>query len=297
MANNNPYSKNNNPYSKNNNPYSKNNNPYAKNQQKTVDNYQNKGNDPYKDRGVQGGDSQGNFNLEDKKYSYYNDLKILHDEMIYLSNSSVSSKIITILSKGQIAEIKMKLMKTILFSPFKSFFIIIFASIVLFFSNNGLVNLLAYMITIIIIWSYFLYPTKLLYNNVGLCVNEESNLFFKEMEFWFNTGVNLTKALFTISIMIIATILYYQDIIKEFLIKYIINSNNTYLISYFKSIGGLNSKLGILIALIVIMIISYFIIKKSEVDTGLKIRDEKIKSIRNEKISRVEQIQNDKNND
>lgn len=241
-----------------------------------------------------------NFEIERPKYKRFNDLKILNEKMMHMANNTLSDDShIEILSQGEKGEIKNilseRMIKVSLVPALVSFAL----GLVVTITDNIIITIFSTFVYFAIFARVFFYPAKLYYENIRHKTTSSAKLFFEEMDYWYKISVVKIYIYLVISSILMFIASFYQDEVIEFLISFFPNTNgiNKDLTSdYLSSISfSVSLKLVALLNIVMLVVYSKFVNKeKSQAEKLLK--DKKVK-IRNETISRVQQIQKDKNAD
>lgn len=265
-----------NPYRDDNNWASK--NPYANN------------------RGAYAGVEKGS-SFEGKKYKRFNDLKLLNEQMMNLSNNMQPDESpLEVLSQGQKGEIKNLLGRRVFklsILPALAAFLLTTTAIL---SNSLVFVILAFFMYVFVMGRIFFYPAKLYYENIQCKTTRHAKLFFEEMDFWFKLGVVNTYIYFSIVAIFTFLTIFFEDYILS-IFKSIANKSsgsvNEGIISYVNNMSFAMS-LFILFLIYILTIFLYIkFVKKEKLINEEKLK-KKLKDIRNQTMSRVEQIQSDK---
>lgn len=273
-------------YSKNGgtqNPYREsnvyaNNSPYAKN-----NNFSGKEVDPLK---------------EIKKYKRFNDLKILNEQMINLSNNMQPEESpLEVLSQGQKGEIKNLLgarVFKISMLPAISAFILTTTAII---SNSMIFVILAFFIYIFIIGRTFFYPAKLYYENIQCKTTRHAKLFYEEMDFWFKLGVVNIYIYLSIAALGTLITIFFEEKILSFFLNIANKSSGSIKDSFVPYVENMSfsASLFIIFLFYISTMLFYFRFISKEKDVNQEKLNKKIKDIKSQTLSRVEQIQENKN--
>ena len=204
---------------------------------------------------------------------------------------------IEILSQRDKGEVKMILAKRITtISTVPALVSFIFAFI-LVLTDNFIITLFAILIYITILVRVFFYPAVLYYENVKLRTTKPAKIYFDEMDYWFKLSVVKVY----VSVVIASILIFVASFYEEELINVVINSfsikNNlipSSAVDFVKEIS-FSYSLKILAFSNILMLVGYSKFINKEKKKNQDILDERMKKIRNETMTRVEQIQADKN--
>ena len=272
-----------------------------KNQWKNDDVYANKNpwekknpyasNDVYKDDATQ---------KEQPKYKRFSDLKILNELMLHMSNNTLDENSrIEILSQGEKGEIKNLLAYRIFKISLVPALSSIILALVIIFTQNILISLFAYMVYLGILVRTFFYPAKLYYENIKYKTTRPAKMFFEEMDYWYKISVVKIYVYLTIVSIGFFIASFYQDEIIDASLRLFTNSSiglGTDEITQYLSTVEFSLGLKILAFFNIFLLVLYArFVNKEKTQAEIELR-ERVKKIRNETISRVEQIQRDKNN-
>lgn len=233
------------------------------------------------------------------KYKRFNDLKILNEQIINLSNNMQPEESpLEVLSQGQKGEIKNLLWSRIWKISFAPALSAIVLNLVVMFGDFMIATLFAFAFYIYVIGRTFFYPAKLYYENIQHKTTRHAKLFFEEMDFWYKMSV--VKILAYMIFVIIATLVLaiYEDAIVDFMLTYFVNTSRIkeqqLLINYLSNISfsGTFVFLSLIYLLTIVAYFKFINQEKAKNEALLKV---KLKNIRNQTMSRVEQIQADKN--
>jgi hypothetical protein len=233
-----------------------------------------------------------------KKFKRFSDLKIINEQMISLANNIQSDNSpIEVLSQGQKGEIKNLLGVRILKISWLPSIAIVILTGTLVFTDYLLFTLMALVIYFYILGRTFFYPAKLYYENIQYTTTEHAKLFFEEVDFWYKTGVVQTLLLFIISIICSFIILFYEDNLVNFILNIANSSRDSMkqILIHYASTISFTYSLVLAIVLYIVTILMYFKFINKEKEKNTKLLIARIKDIRNQTMSRVEQIQMDKN--
>ena len=238
-----------------------------------------------------------NINFENKRFPRFNDLKILNEQMINLANNmqSIDSPL-EVLSQGQKGEIKNILMTRIFKISLAPALSALSLSLLVIFTNHLIITLLSLLFYVFVIGRTFYYPAKLYYENVQYKTTKHAELFFEEMDYWFKiSAINTIVWFLMVAIFSFIMIFFEENIINVVLsiTKSLKGESVVYLINYAESIS-FSTAMFFLFILYISTIIVYFKFINNEKSKNEKLRQERLKNIRNETMSRVEQIQADK---
>jgi hypothetical protein len=248
-------------------------------------------NNVYEEDGVQ---------KEQPKYKRFSDLKILNELMLHMSNNTLDENSrIEILSQGEKGEIKNLLATRILKIALIPALTSLLMGCIFMFSENFILDIFVYMVYVAILVRTVFYPAKLYYENIKYTTTRPAKMFFEEMDYWYKVSVvNIFVFLTVVSLSLFILSFYQEEIINEilkFIPTYSIASKIDKLTAYLSTIN-FSTDLRLLVMFNVLVFFSYIKFinnEKSKEELELKNR---LKKIRNETISRVEQIQQDKNN-
>jgi len=229
------------------------------------------------------------------KLARFNDLKILNENLINLSNNLIKNESpLTILSQREKGEVKNILGKRVFVISFTTAFVSLLFACVIFFSNHSLVIMAFFAFYIFIIGRTFYYPAKLYYENIQFITNKHATLYFEEMDYWWKLSVaNMIMALLISSIALLYVATFEYDIVYYLTELVKSKNNNLHLINYISHLSFSTgfTYLAIFNFLIIIM---YFKFINKEKAISLQEQEERIKASRNETLSRVQQIRADK---
>lgn len=233
-----------------------------------------------------------------KKYTRFNDLKLLNEQMINLANNMQAEESpLEVLSQGQRGEIKVLLMRRVGKLSFLPAISALLLTLTIILTNHILITLVALIFYFFVIGRVFFYPAKLYYENIQYKTSKHAEIFYEEMDFWYKLGVVNT----IISLLFISILTFILMFFEDYVINIFINfSNNAtsgikdFLSNYVTSIS-FSYSLFFVFVLYVGTIIIYMKFINKEKRRNEVIRQERLRSIRNETMSRVEQIQTDKN--
>lgn len=235
---------------------------------------------------------QGGESGSQTKYTLFSDLKILNEQMINLANNmQPDDSPLAVLSQGIIGEIRVLLGKRIWGTSFVPAFILLIIATVLMFNSIGIISIIAIFLYLTVTAGVLFHPAKLFYENGQYKTNKFANEFYEEMDFWFKQGiVNSFVSSTLVSIAIIAIGLNEETIIL------IVSSNlGEGMLQDYVSTISFSTSMYLLASSNFGMFFLYFkYINKQKEVSEIK-RKERSKLIRNETLSRVEQIQADKN--
>jgi len=251
--------------------------------------YENKNNDQNKQ-----------VNEKDKrKYLRFNDLKLLNEFMVHLANNTLpDGSRIDILSQGMLGEIKNILSSRI----FKIAIIPALMSIVmaLLFALSGYFILDAFgmLVYIAILIRVFYYPAKLYYSNIRYTTCLPAKTFFEEMSYWFKMSVfNTYGSMITVAILLFVLSFFQEPIINYFLthIGHISSSliHTNKITKYIANISfSISWKLFPLFMIFLLFLYAKFVSREKTHNEAIK--EKILKEIRNETISTVRAIQEDR---
>ena len=233
-----------------------------------------------------------------RKYKRFNDLKLLNEQMINLANNmQPDDSPLEVLSQGQKGEIKNLLIGRIFKISFLPAIAVLLLTLTLVLTDHLLVTLSTLMLYIFIMGRTFFYPAKLYYENIQYKTTTHAKVFFEEMDFWFKTSVVNTLVLFSITSFVSLIIIFFEENIINLVVsisKNMKGSTHDMLLDYASSISFTYS-LSFAIILYISTILFYFKFINKEKEKNEIIKESRIKDIRNQTMSRVEQIQADKN--
>jgi len=280
----------------------KNNDTYSsKNHWKNDDVYGNKNtwkkdnpyatNDAYRDDGRQ---------KEKPKFKRFSDLKILNELMLHMSNNTLDEDSrIEILSQGEKGEIKNLLAYRIFKISLVPALSSLLLALVLIFTDNIVITLFGYMVYVGILIRTFFYPAKLYYENIKYKTTRPAKIFFEEMDYWYKISVVKVYVYLVIVSIVLFVVSFYQDEIIDWSLGLFTKSSvglGTDLITTYLSTVSFSFGLKFLAFFNIIILVLYAkFVNKEKTQAELELRT-RMKKIRNETISRVEQIQRDKNN-
>ncbi len=244
-------------------------------------------------------DAQG-VAVDTSKYKYFNDLKILNEIMIdYSNNMQPDNSPLQMLSQGQESDIRLMLMGRLKKTSFISSFLLFLISIVAIFSNLSIISILSFIFYISIVGGTLFYPAKLFYENVQYKTNKTAELYYDEMDYWFKIGVvNFIGSIIFMTIVLLV-VSFFED--KLLLIISELVLNNTMDESFRSSLEIYISKMGFtgefifFSVLNIAIIFTYFKFINRQKTNAEIMRVKRIIKIRNQTMSRVEQVQDDKN--
>jgi len=231
-------------------------------------------------------------------YRRFHDLKILNEQIINLANNMQPEESpLEVLSQGQKGEIKNLLWARIWKISLLPALSAMLLTISVILTNYLLITLFMFTIYVYIVGRTFFYPAKLYYENIQFKTTKHARLFFEEMDFWFKLGVVKILIYFAVVILFTFIMVFFEDTVVTHLlelIKYTDNSVKQPVLNYISTIS-FSYTLLVLVFIYTGTIFLYFKFinqEKTKNDELLKI---KLKHIRNQTMSRVEQIQADKN--
>lgn len=261
----------------NKNPWKK-DNPYATN-------------DVYRDDGRQ---------KEKPKYRRFSDLKILNELMLHMSNNTLDEDSrIEILSQGEKGEIKNLLAYRIFKISAVPALSSLLLALVIVFTDNILITLFAYMVYMGILVRTFFYPAKLYYENIKYKTTRPAKMFFEEMDYWYKISVVKIYVYLVIVSIVLFIASFYQDEIIDWSLglftKSSVGLGTDRITSYLSTVSFSFGLKFLAFFNIVILVVYAKFVNKEKTKAELELRA-RMKKIRNETISRVEQIQRDKNN-
>jgi hypothetical protein len=233
-----------------------------------------------------------------KKYTRFNDLKLLNEQMINLANNMQTEESpLEVLSQEQRGEIKVLLMKRVGKLSFLPAITALLLTLTIILTDYILITLIVLIFYFFVLGRVFFYPAKLYYENIQYKTSKHAEIFYEEMDFWYKLGVVNTF----ISIFVISVITFILIFFEDYVINILIDlSNNAtsgtkdFLSNYVTSIS-FSYSLFFAFVLYIGTIIIYMKFINKEKSRNEVIRQERLKSIRNETMSRVEQSQTDKN--
>ena len=233
------------------------------------------------------------------KFKRFSDLKILNENMMHMSNNTLSDESrIEILSQGERGEIKNLLSSRILKIAFVPALSSLALGFLLVLSSSFLIGLFGLLVYMGLLVRTFFYPAKLYYENIKFKTTKPANAFFEEMDYWYKISVvNIYVYLIIVSI-ILFVISFYQDELIEKSIEILSGANGKIrsekVENFLSAISfGITLKLLAVFNIGVLVMYSKFANKEKEIAEGkLLVR---MRAIRNENLSRVQQVQADKN--
>ncbi len=233
------------------------------------------------------------------KYKRFSDLKILNENMMHMSNNTLpESTRIEILSQGEKGEIKNILSYRILQIALAPALSSLAVAAVIMFSGSLLISLFALFVYIGILVRTFFYPAKLYYENIKYKTTKPALRFFEEMDYWYKISVVNVYVYLVIVSIVIFVLSFYEEKVVSFAIKTLLSAPNTIgsgtIKNYLESISfSWEFKAFAVFNIGMLAFYSRFVNKeKSLAEMQLK---ERMKQIRNETLTRVQQIQADKN--
>lgn len=248
----------------------------------------------YKNDSVYGEKDQRN---EDPKYKRFADLKILNENMMHMSNNTLpDDSRIEILSQGEKGEIKNILSYRILKISIVPALISLALGLVVMLTDSYIVTLFSIFVYFAVLVRTFFYPAKLYYENIRYKTTKPARVFFEEMDYWYKVSVVKVYVYMVIASSIMFVASFYQDEIVELLIDKVISTpgfNSEFIYNYIASISFSIGLKGVAILNIVILVF-YSKFANKEKDKAEADLQERMKKIRNETLSRVQQIQEDK---
>ena len=248
----------------------------------------------YKNDSVYGEKDQRN---EDPKYKRFADLKILNENMMHMSNNTLpDDSRIEILSQGEKGEIKNILSYRILKISIVPALMSLALGLVVMLTDSYIVTLFSIFVYFAVLVRTFFYPAKLYYENIRYKTTKPARVFFEEMDYWYKVSVVKVYVYMVIASSIMFVASFYQDEIVELLIDKVISTpgfNSEFIYNYIASISFSIGLKGVAILNIVILVF-YSKFANKEKDKAEADLQERMKKIRNETLSRVQQIQEDK---
>ncbi|WP_457748575.1 hypothetical protein [Sulfurimonas sp.] len=237
---------------------------------------------------------------ERPKYRRFSDLKILNELMLHMSNNTLDEDSrIEILSQGEKGEIKNLLAARIFKISLVPALASLALAVVIVFTDNLLISLFAYMVYMGILVRTFFYPAKLYYENIKYKTTRPAKIFFEEMDYWYKISVVKIYVYLTIVSIILFVASFYQDEIIDAALglftKSSVGLGTDAITSYLSTVEFSFGLKFLAFYNILILVVYAKFVNKEKTQAELELRS-RMKKIRNETISRVEQIQRDKNN-
>jgi hypothetical protein len=233
------------------------------------------------------------------KYRRFADLKILNEIMMHMSNNTLSDDSrIEILSQGEKGEIKNILSYRILKISIVPALLSLIFGLVVIISNSFTVILFTAFVFFALLVRTFFYPAKLYYENIKYKTTTPAKAFYEEMDYWYKISVVKVYIYLTIVSIFMFVVSFYEDEVILMFAQQIESfpklANMEFVGEYFKTVSfGLGLKMIALFNVLLLVLYSKFANKEKDA-AEIELR-EKMKKIRNETLSRVEQIQADKN--
>lgn len=231
-------------------------------------------------------------------YRRFHDLKILNEQIINLSNNMQPEESpLEVLSQGQKGEIKNLLWARIWKISLLPALGALLLTLTVILTDYLLVTLLMLTIYVYLVGRTFFYPAKLYYENIQFKTTKHARLFYEEMDFWFKLGVVKILMYFALVIIFTFVMIFFEDTVVANLLKISQYTDNTVKQGFLNYISTVSFSYSLLFLVLIYLgtIFLYFKFinqEKTKNDELLKI---KMKHIRNQTMSRVEQIQADKN--
>lgn len=231
-------------------------------------------------------------------YRRFHDLKILNEQIINLSNNMQPEESpLEVLSQGQKGEIKNLLWARIWKISLLPALGALLLTLTVILTDYLLVTLLMLTIYVYLVGRTFFYPAKLYYENIQFKTTKHARLFYEEMDFWFKLGVVKILMYFALVIIFTFVMIFFEDTVVANLLKISQYTDNTVKQGFLNYISTVSFSYSLLFLVLIYIgtIFLYFKFinqEKTKNDELLKI---KMKHIRNQTMSRVEQIQADKN--
>jgi len=233
------------------------------------------------------------------KFKRFNDLKILNEKMMHMSNNTLSDDSrIEIVTQGELGEIKNLLAGRILKVPLAPLFSSLAFGLVIMFTDNIFITLISLFIYLGILVRTFFYPARLYYENIKYKTTRAAKMYYEEMDYWYKIYVVKVYVYLIIASIAIFVASFYQDEIIAFFTTHFLKNNGVMqsglMHEYIKTIS-FSVSLKFLAVLNIIILIAYSkFANNQKLQAEIMLKD-KMKKIRNEKISRVQKIQADKN--
>lgn len=248
-------------------------------------------NDVYRDDGRQ---------KEEPKYKRFSDLKILNELMLHMSNNTLDEDSrIEILSQGEKGEIKNLLAYRIFKISLVPALSSLMLALIVIFTDNIMVTLFSCMVYMGILVRTFFYPAKLYYENIKYKTTRPAKIFFEEMDYWYKISVVKVYVYLVIVSIVLFIASFYQDEIIDWSLglftKSSVGLGTDWITAYLSTVNFSFGLKFLAIFNIVILVVYAKFVNKEKTKAELELRA-RMKKIRNETISRVEQIQKDKNN-
>ncbi|MBD3795541.1 MAG: hypothetical protein IE881_06355 [Epsilonproteobacteria bacterium] len=236
---------------------------------------------------------------EKPRFRRFADLKILNELMMHMSNNTLPDDTrIEILSQGEKGEIKNILAYRIMKISLVPALMSILFGLVLVFTNHIIITFFMLMIYVAVLVRTFFYPAKLYYANIKLKTTRPAKIFFEEMDYWYKLSVvKVYLYLVIVSIMLFIAS-FYEDKVITFLIENTASlkkSISSESIQFFLESINFSYSLKMLAVFNIALLAYYSRFVNQEKSKAEKELRNRMKNIRNESISRVKQIQTDKN--
>lgn len=273
----------------------KGNNPFSSNNQWKNENDWSEKN-PFRKDNVYANDGR---EKEKPRFKRFADLKILNEYMMHMSNNTLpEDSRIEVLSQGEKGEIKNLLAYRIVKISLVPALMSLLMGIVLVFSDYFLLTLFSLLVYFAVLVRTFFYPAKIYYENVKLKTTRPAKLFFEEMDYWYKLSVVKVYLYTVIASIVLFVLSFYEDDMINLLIAYgskLQNPHTREMIEGYINTINFSASLKAMAFLNIGMLVYYSKFANSEKAKAEKELNKRMKLIRNESISRVQQIQEDKN--
>jgi len=232
---------------------------------------------------------------KNEKYTRFNDLKLINEQIISLSNNTLADDApIEVISQGMRGEIKNLLSTRILKISFIPSIFILLIAINLIVLDKFLITFILLILYVIILVRFMFFPAKLFYENIKYTTNKYALQFYEEVDYWFKiSSINTILFLFASSLIVFVGS-FFEDSLVKFLLENLHISNNTILNStaqteFVKNIHfSISMKLLALVPILTIIAYFFFINKEKRINELEK--KKRIMNINKEIKTRAEQI-------
>jgi len=235
---------------------------------------------------------------ERPRYRRFSDLKILNENMMHMSNNTLPEDTrMEILSQGEKGEIKNILAGRIFKVSFVPALSTLAVGTIVVFTDSVMLTLFSFFVYLGILVRTFFYPAKLYYQNVKLKTSKAAILFFEEMDYWYKLSVVNVYVFLVIASLAMVFASFYEEEVALAVLSLsqpsITSLGADSIEEYAKTISfSVSLKILAVLNIIILVLYSKFVnSEKDKAEEELKVR---MRQIKNETLTRFQQVQEEK---